>query len=154
MARRTAFTLPSTTVINNKFSAGGQSAVNIGSSTTGTAVASGVGSASVLANVLTVTGPGYCPFLICYSNSATPAHTIRCQVIVDGITAFDATSDTITTTINRGFSVVDCVPSATSSVAPSGWPIRFNYSLVVNVASSQSGTDYVAIRYEYQKTAS
>jgi hypothetical protein len=154
MARRVAFTLPATTEISNRFSAGGSSLSNVGGSTTGTAVTSGVGSSSVLKTLLTVNGAGYCPFLICYSNSATPAHTIRCKVIVDGITAFDATSDTITTTALRGIAVVDAVPSATSSVAPTGVPIRFNYSMEVQVASSQSGTDYVAIRYEYQKTAS
>ena len=154
MARRVAFTLPATTEISNRFSAGGSSITNIGNTSTGTLVASGAGTAGVLATALTINGSGYCPFLICYSNSATPAHTIRCKVIVDGITVFDATSDTITTTVNRGIAVVDSVPSATASVAPTGVPIRFNYSMVVQIASSQSGTDFVAIRHEYQKTAS
>ena len=152
MARRTAFTLPATTQITNRFSAGGSSGSNIGATGTGVAIASGVGTGGTLATLLSVTGGGYCPFLVCYSNSATPAHTIRCQVIVDGITAFDATSDTITTTLNRGICVVNAVPDNVSTSTPSGWPIRFNNSFVVRVASSQSGTDYAAIRYEIHKT--
>jgi hypothetical protein len=138
MARRVAFTLPATTEISNRFSAGGSSLTNVGASTTGTVVASGVGTANTLKTLLTVNGSGYVPFLICYSNSATPAHTIRCKVFVDGVSVFDATTDTITTTVQRGIAVVDAVPSATSSVAPTGVPIRFSYSFVVLVASSPS----------------
>lgn len=151
MSRRVAFTLPATTQIINAYSSGGASSSNLATGALGKKVASGAGTGGTLAPALSVTGGGYCPYLICYSNSATPAHTIRCQVIVDGIIAFDATSDTITTTINRGITVVDCVPSGTE-YGPSGVEIRFNSSLVVNIASSQSGTDYVAINYELHKT--
>jgi hypothetical protein len=153
MARRTSFALPSTTAVSNRFSAGGSSAANLGNTTTGTPGASGVGTANTLATLLTVSGAGYVPFLVCYSNSATPAHTIRCQVIIDGTIVFDATSDTITTTVNKGICIVDSVPNTGSGATPSGYPLRFNSSLVVKAASSQSGTDFVAVRYEYQRTA-
>lgn len=152
MARRTLFTIPSTTSITNRYSAGGSSAPSIGNTTNGVAIASGVGTGGVLATLLSVGGSGYVPFLVCYSNSATPAHTIRCQAIVDGAIVFDATSDTITTTLNRGITVVNSIPDNFSVSTPSGVPIRYNSSFEVKVASSQSGTDYVAIRYELQKT--
>lgn len=151
MGRRINFFLPATTSITNRYSSGGDSITNVyAGGLYGVPIASGVGTADTLATVLSVTGQGYIPYLVCYSNSATPTHTIRCQVIVDGTTVFDATSNTITTVVGRGFPVVDCLPiSANSS---SGVPIRFNSGVVVKVASSQSGTDYVAIRYEVQKT--
>jgi hypothetical protein len=151
MGRRTASYPPATREVVNAYSAGGSSSANLASGAIGRKVASGAGTANVLATVLTVTGGGWVPYLICYSNSATPSHTIRCQVIVDGVAAFDATSDTIGTVINRGITVVDCVPSGTE-YGPSGTEIRFNSSLEVKVASSQSGTDYVAINYELHRT--
>lgn len=152
MSRRVAFTLPATTSITNRFSAGGSSSLGVGSTNTGVAVASGAGAANVLDTLLSVTGSGYCPYLICYSNSASPTHTIRCQVIVDGTTVFDATSDTITTTTNRGITVVNAVPDTTTGTTPSGVPIRYNSTFVVKACSSQSGSAYVAIRYELSKT--
>ena len=153
MARRTAFSLPATTQIVNEYSIGGKSLANLAVGQQGIAVTSGSGTANVLATLLTVNGAGYCPYLICYSNSAVPTHTIRCQVIVDGVTVYDATSDSIATTTWRGMCVVDSVPSATSNSDGTGVPIRFNSSLIVKACSSQSGTDYVAVRYEYHKTA-
>lgn len=152
MGRNVALSIPSTTGIVNRFSAGGVSQTSISSTNTGVAVASGVGTANVLATVLSVTGSGYVPYLICYSNSATPSHTIRCQVLVDGIAVFDATSDNIATTSGRGMCVVNSVPDNAAAANPSGYPIRYNGSVVVKIASSQSGTDYVAIRYELSKT--
>src|SRR5574343_1478436 len=144
---------PSTSAIVNKFSSGGVSATNISTGANGVAVASGSGTANTLATLLSVSGSGFCPYLICYSNSAVPTHTLRCQVIVDGVTVFDATSDSIASTQNRGLCVVDSVPSATSNSDGTGVPIRFNSSFEVKACSSQSGTDYLAIRYEYHKTA-
>ena len=77
MARRAPTVLPATTSIINAFSDGGSSISNIGSSPIGKKIASGAGTANTLATVLTISGSGYVPFLVCYSNSATPAHTIR-----------------------------------------------------------------------------
>src|SRR5574343_309144 len=153
MARRTAFSLPATTPIVNEYSVGGKSTNNLSSGAQGIPVTSGAGTANTLATLLLVSGAGYCPYLICYSNSAVPTHTLRCQVIVDGVTVFDATSDSIASTQNRGLCVVDSVPSATSNSDGTGVPIRFNSSFEVKACSSQSGTDYLAIRYEYHKTA-
>ena len=153
MARRVPNLPPATSLITNKYSAGGTSINNVYSSGSyGVAVASGVGTGGTLSTALNITGGGYVPYLVCYSNSATPTHTIRCQVIVDGITAFDATSDSIATTVGRGMAVVDSLPLV-AATSGTGVPIRFNSSLVVKFASSQSGTDYVAIRYELHKTA-
>src|SRR5574343_745490 len=143
---------PSTSAIVNKFSSGGVSATNISTGANGVAVASGSGTANTLATLLSVSGSGFCPYLICYSNSATPTHTIRCQVIVDGVTVFDATSDTITTTADKGMTVVDSIPLSGTYSVPSGVPMRYNSSFVVKACSSQSGTNYVAIRYDLSKT--
>lgn len=136
---------PSTTAIVNTYSSGGSSIASINAGLKGVAVASGSGTANTLATLLTVSGSGYCPYLIAYSNSATPTHTVRCQVIVDGVTVFDATSNTITTTSGTGMLVTDAADS--TSIA-----IRYNSSLVVKACSSSSGTDYVAIRYALSKT--
>lgn len=151
MARRIPFYPPATSQIVNAYSDGGVSSANLASGALGKKAASGVGTGGSLTTVLSVTGGGWVPYLICYSNSATPTHTIRCKVIVDGVSVFDATSDTIATVVNRGLTVVDCVPSGTE-YGPSGTEIRFNSSFVVQVASSQSGTDYVAINYELHRT--
>ena len=152
MARRVPNLPPATSLITNAYSSGGASSTSLLTSR-GVKVATGAGTGGTLGTLLNVAGAGYVPFLLAYSNSAVPTHTVRCQVIIDGITAFDATSDSIATTANRGLVVVDAVHSGVANGLPSGLPLRFNSSLVVNVASSQSGTDYAAISYELHKTA-
>ncbi len=144
---------PATTSIVNEYSSGGVSTNNLALSVQGKLASSGSGTGGTLATLLNVSGAGYVPYLICFSNSATPTHTIRCQVIVDGTTIFDATSDSIATTQYRGMSIVDCIPQSSTYSDPTGVAIRFNTSFVVKACSSQSGTDYVAIRYEYHTTA-
>jgi hypothetical protein len=144
---------PSTTLIVNEYSSGNASKNNLTTGTQGVLATSGAGTGGSLGTVLSVTGAGYVTYLVAFSNSATPTHTIRCKVIVDGVTVFDATSDTITTTAGRGMTVVDTIPSDPTYADPSGLPIRFNSSFVVQIASSVSGTDYAGIRYEYHKTA-
>ena len=96
MARRIPFYPPATSQIVNAYSDGGVSSANLATGAIGKKVTTGVGTAGALKTLLSVTGSGYVPYLICYSNSATPTHTIRCRVVVDGVAVFDATSDTIT----------------------------------------------------------
>ena len=144
---------PATTSIVTAYSSGGVSTANLNTGARGIEAKSGAGTANTLATILTVSGSGYMPYLVAYSASATPTHTVRVQVIVDGVTAFDATSGTITTTAGTGIPVVDAVPADPTYAGGVAWPIRFNTSLVVKVCSSQSGTDYAAIRYEYTTTA-
>ena len=144
---------PATTSVVNEHSSGGTATTNLNYATQGKLAASGSGTGGTLATLLSVSGAGWVPYLICFSNSGTPTHTIRCQVIIDGVTVFDATSATITTTSGSGITVVDCIPQSTTYSDPSGLPLRFNTSFVVKACSSVSGTDYVAIRYEYQLTA-
>jgi hypothetical protein len=144
--------IPATTQIVNRFSSGGVSVSLINTAAAGVEALSGAGTANTLASVLYVAGSGYVPYLICYSASATPAHTIRCQVLVDGISVFDVTSDVITTQAGKGFTVVDTIPQSSNYSVASGLPIRFNSSFEVKIASSQSGSDFVGIRYEYHKT--
>jgi hypothetical protein len=150
MGRKVASFIPATTQVKNYWSSGGVSTI-IAANYLPT-IASGALGAGELGTVINITGSGWVSLLAAYSNSATPTHTIRCQVIVDGVTVFDATSDSIATTANkRALIVVGDVDTAAAE-PPHAYPLRFNSSLVVNLASSQAGTDYVACAYEYQLT--
>jgi hypothetical protein len=152
MARRAPNSIPSTTQIVSKWSIGGVSVNGVTSGQRGLETLSGVATANELKTALSVTGSGWCSYLICYSASAVPTHTIRCEVTVDGVVVFDSTSNSIASSPATGFPVVDCVPQDVTYNTATGYPIRFNSSLVVKIASSQAGTDYVGARYEYQLT--
>ena len=132
-----------TTSIVNAHSSGGTSATNVLASGSGGAreVLSGALTANTLATVLTVTGPGRCPQLSAYAKNTT-ARTIRLVVEVDGVTAFDATSASISVA-NTG---IFAAAGGSNPFTP-GEPIVFTSSLVVRVASSLSETDAVAIGY-------
>ena len=152
MGRKIAAFNPATTSIVNYYSAGG-------TSTSITAdylkkVTSGTLGAGEFYTALNLTGGGWATLLAAYSNSATPTHTVRLQVIVDGVTVFDATSDSIATTANKRAVIAIGDPSTAAAEPPAGGQaLRWNSSLVVKIASSQAGTDYVGLAYEYQTTA-
>lgn len=150
MGRKVANFIPATTSIKNYWSAGGTSTVILASYLP--TVTSGVLGAGEFYTALNITGSGWVTVLAAYSNSATPTHTIRLQVIVDGVTAFDATSDSIATTSNKRAVIAVGDPETAAAEPPQGYPLRFNSSLVVKIASSQAGTDYVGLAYEYQLT--
>lgn len=141
----------STTSLVNIYSAGGSSSV-LGIQAQGAngakEVLSGALTADALATLLSVTGAGEVPFLTIYSKN-NAARALRIQVIVDGqaVPAFDATSDVIGNA-NQGIPVI-AVGAAPAVPSPS--PIRFNRSLEVNVASSLTETNNVAIGYILNK---
>ena len=149
MARRVAVTVPATTSIVNYYSSGGVK-TTVGVAPPRRSVTSGALTAGEFYTALNIAGSGWVPLLYVYNNSATPTHTIRLQVTVDGTIVFDATSDTITTSASR-FAVI-AAGCAETGFTWDGEPIRFNSSLVVKIASSQAGTDYVGLAYEYQLT--
>lgn len=134
---------PTKTIIN-AFSSGGVSTANLAaSSLTNMAkeYLSGALSAGVLSGaIVTITGPGHAPYLVAYSKDAT-ARTIRLQVVVDGVTVFDATSNSISAS---GTGVVAVGHGAATAVGPS-CAIRWQSSLVVKVASSLGETDKIGV---------
>lgn len=110
-------------------------------------VLSGALTANTLKTLLTVTGSGCVPYLTAYTKNAT-TRTVRAVVIVDGVTVFDSTSAVITAT-NRGAQIAGCATwNGGGLSAAQGEPIRFSSSLVVQVASSLTETDFVAIAYQ------
>jgi hypothetical protein len=111
----------------------------------GREVLSGALTANTLKTLLTVTQAGQMPFLTAYSKDAT-TRTIRVVVIADGVTVFDSTSGSIGST-NRGCIVAGNHTWVTASGLGQGSPIRWAQSLVVQVASSLTETDKVAIGY-------
>ena len=140
-----------TTSIVNYYSSGG---VNSGAVLTGGAGTnakeelSGALTSATLKTLLTVTGGGEVPLLFAHVKDTT-SRTLRVRVTVDGTVAFDGTTSAITTA-NHGLIVVGQI-STTSLVLASPSGIRFNASLVVEVASSVTETDKVAIFYTLNK---
>ena len=111
-------------------------------------VLSGALTANTLATVLSLTGPGEVPLLTSYTKDAT-ARTVRTVVIVDGVTVFDFTSASISTT-KRGAIVAGELagtPGGATFYVTQGNPIRFSVSLVVQQASNLTETDKLALAY-------
>lgn len=148
--RRASGTIPATRQIINGHSSGGVAtgALTMQGSSFKTA-ASGSLTANVLAQLVSVSGAGWCPLLLAYAADTT-SRTIRLQVVVDGVVVFDATSSAITT-INSAIVAAGTVSGqATSgnSIVSDGECIRFNRSLVVRLASSVTETDKVTLAYK------
>lgn len=137
----------STASIVNYFSAGGVSAndVNASQSTNSREVLSDALTATTPKTVLSVTGAGSLSYLSAYAKDTT-ARTVRLVVIADGATVFDATTNTVAVA-SRGLIAAGCIPS---SAAPGGAEIYFSQSCSVQIASSLSETDKVAIAYNLE----
>jgi hypothetical protein len=135
-------------VLVNAQSAGGGSAgsfiagIVAGNNGNAKYFASGALTANTLATLLSVTGGGVVELLGAYCADAT-SRTIRVKIVIDGITAFDATSAAIAAG-NQG---IMCIGSGGTTIVPSFVP--FKSSLLVQVASSLSETDkiFTGIRY-------
>lgn len=134
--------------IVNAFSSGGVSAVTApGPISYAREVLSGALTANTLKTVLSVTQGGQCPFLTAYTKNAT-SRTVRLVVKVDGVTVFDATSNTLTAT-SRGLLAAGSLGwDGSNNTMRQGHAIRWNGSLEVQVASTLTETDNVAIAYE------
>ena len=139
-----------TRAITNAYSGGGVVSGNSLAASTNSNMAketlSGALTANTLATILSVTGSGEVPFLTGYTKDTT-SRTVRLKVVIDGQTpaAFDATS--AATTISGAGMVVVGEIAATGFPVASALPLRFNSSLLVQIASSVSETDKVAIGY-------
>lgn len=148
--RRASGTIPATRTIINGHSSGGAAsgALTLQGSALKT-VASGALTSGVLAQLVSVSGAGWCPILLAYAADTT-SRTIRLQVVVDGHVAFDATSSSITTT-NSGIVAVGAFTGQSTtgnSILSDGECVRFNRSLVVRLASSVTETDKVTLAYK------
>lgn len=139
----------STKAIVNAYSSGGVTPPNFNidaSAAVGTReVLSGALTANTLKTLLTVNQAGQMPYLSFYAKDAT-SRTMRCVVIADGVTVYDSTTAAVAQA-NRGYPLAFAL-TWNGAVAPTmGYPIRWAQSLVVQVASSLSETDKVAIAY-------
>jgi hypothetical protein len=139
-----------TTSIVNGASSGGvlQTSLTPLGGALGKEVLSGALTANTLATALTVTGGGEVPFLVVYAKDNT-SRTMRIKVTVDGASVFDATSSACTTS-GSGLAVVG-IGTSTNYVTAAPAPLRFNASLLVEIASSLSETDKIAIGYILNK---
>lgn len=109
---------------------------------------SGALTATVLsAALISITGRGRLNSLVAYTKDVT-SRTVRLQVVVDGVTVFDATSSA-TTTSGAGLVAVGTMEGSTPS-AQVFQPIDFNTSLSIKVASSITETNKVAIGANYE----
>lgn len=111
-------------------------------------VLSGALTASTLKTLLTISGAGEISHLMAYTKEAT-ARTLRIKVTLDGIVVFDATTPSFSAN-TTGAVVVGDIYEAPSIVITRRAPLRFSTSCVVEVASSLSETDKLAIGYTAQ----
>lgn len=133
-------------IVHNRSSGNPTAVANLGSLDGLKEVLGGSMTAATLKTLLTISSGGEIPQLYAYSKDAT-SRTIRCKVTLDGTVAFDVTSAAVAAT-SSGMIVVGINPGAASQL-PFG-PIKFNASCVVEVASSLTETDKVAIGYMAQ----
>lgn len=145
--------LRATTAIVNYFSSGGVYAQNINAAAANNAteVLSGALTANTLATALSVTGGGEIGYLAVYTKDTTP-RTVRIKVTVDGGTpaVFDATSSAIAVA-NGGLLVVGSLPSSTSNYVGAAIPLRWTTSMLIEIASSLTESNKVAIGYNLNK---
>jgi hypothetical protein len=107
-------------------------------------VLSGALTANTLRTVLSVSGSGEVPYLAGYAINTT-SRTVRVRVLVDGSVVFDATSSAVTTA-GSGLLVTGIRADATA-FGGTTVPIYFRNSFEVQLASSLTETDLVAIAY-------
>ena len=139
--------------IVNYFSSGGAStgSINIASAATNgnKETLSGALTANTLATLVSLTGRGRVNSITAYTKDTT-SRTIRCQIIVDGTTVFDATSSAIVTT---GAGMVPIGTIDGNGAIQQYGQIVYYTSFVVKVASSLSETDKVAVGSNYETWA-
>ena len=110
-------------------------------------IASGALTAATLATILTVTGGGVLEFLSIYmpAGDAT-ARTMRLQLVIDGVTAWDFTSASSSSWAQNDGAVI--VGGAAKVYTPSV-TMPFNSSLLVKIASSITETDKFNVGVKY-----
>ena len=109
---------------------------------------SGALTANTLATALSVTGPGVLKWLAQYAMDTT-SRTMRLQVIIDGVTVYDATTSACTTADLGQVAVGVANAGGVATYPPHLEQLTFVSSLVVKVASSLSETDKLGLGYVY-----
>lgn len=138
-----------TAAIVNAHSSGSPAGLTLNTSQLAKAVLSGALTANTLATVVSITGQGWVP-VCAVQQEDTTSRTLRLQVIVDGVTAFDATS-AASTTANRAIVAAGShiQTSAGNYQLADGHPgIRFFASCVIKIASSLTETDKLSVLYK------
>lgn len=131
--------------IINAFSGGGVSVPNLAASSAtnmGKEFLSGAMTAGAWTVVpgLSLTGAGQAALLAAYATNTTP-RTVGLRVTVDGVEVFNATSNTVSS-IGSGLVAAG---KADSVAFGSSVPIRWNSTLLVEVKSSLTETDKIAV---------
>jgi hypothetical protein len=139
---------PVTSIVNYFSSGGTSTSASIASVVSHNAkeIMSGALTAATLKTLLTRTGRGRLNLLTAFVADAT-SRTVRVQVIVDGTTIYDATSNAIT---NPGSGVVPVGVVTAATGALEMQPIEFQTSLEIKLASSLTETDKVSIGVNYE----
>lgn len=138
-----------TAAIVNNHSSGAPAGITLNATQLAKAVLSGALTANTLATVVSITGQGWMPVCAVQQEDAT-SRTLRLQVIVDGVTVFDATS-AAGTTANRAIVAAGShiqTSSGNYQLADGQPGIRFFSSCVVKVASSLTETDKLSVLYK------
>jgi hypothetical protein len=138
----------SPTSIVNAFSSGGVSAVIAYLANFAKGILSGAMTANTYKELLSVTGAGVITSLTGIVLDAT-SRTLGLKLVVDGITVFDAVTDTVTT-INKGITIAGFVQGATISATFAMTPfIPFHSSFAVSLKSSLTETDKMKLLINY-----
>ncbi len=139
------------TSLVNYYSGGGvsQTGLTAGTLNNTKETLSGALTAATLATVNSITGRGRLNSLTAYAKDAT-ARTVRCQLIIDGVTVFDATTNSVSA---GGAGLVVLGIMDTSAVTQVFQPIDFYTSCVVRIASSLTETDKIATGINYETWA-
>ncbi len=157
MSYRTQFfpgnTTPPTSIIN-KHSAGGASVGDASNYISNLGLSkqflSGALTATVYKEVLAVSDSGVISWCSAYTINAT-ARTIGLKIVIDGVTVFDAVTNSVSTT-SHGIVAIGETHSMGGSTTNTLGRIFFNTSLSVQVKSSLSETNFVAMDISYITT--
>lgn len=134
--------------IINAFSSGGTATAYSLSSNNVLEQLSGSLTAATLKTMVSHTGRGRVNALVIYAKDST-SRTLRCKLTVDGVVVFDATSNAV---VGGGFGMIVIGGAITNSVEFQ--PIDYQESLLVEIASSLTETDKVAIGVNRETWAS
>ena len=134
--------------IINAFSSGGTATAYSLSSNNVLEQLSGSLTADTLKTMVSHTGRGRVNALVIYAKDNT-SRTLRCKLTVDGVVVFDATSNAVA---SPGWGMIVIGGAITNSVEFQ--PIDYQESLLVEIASSLTETDKVAIGVNRETWAS
>lgn len=135
--------------IINEFAAGSVSTTGAPlAAAPGKQILSGSLSAATLSTVLSITGAGILMWAALRTMDAT-SRTVRAKVTIDGVVVFDATSNAIAQS-GDGIVIVGGILQASGNTPAEYAQVAFNVSLLIQIASSLTETDKIALKTAYQ----